>query len=551
MSKKSFIQGAAVLAVAGLLVKILGAIFRIPLGNMIGAVGMAYYQPAYYIYNLFLVLATSGIPVAISRMVSERISCGQFYEADRVFKISRTLMLTIGCCSFVAVFFGAELFAELSNVPNAALAVKAISPALILVPFMASYRGYFQGMQEMTPTAVSQFVEQFFRVAVGLTLAYTLFHSMMKAMQAGGSAFTPEEAGAAGATVGAAAGAVGGLLVMLIVYYKNKGKIQQRIKNERKEHHIKRESGKSILKQIVVIAIPITIGAAVMPIVNIIDVAVVTNRLLASGWEQTVAEDMYGQLSSFCGALINFPQVMTQAVAMSLVPLVAAAFKQKDMPFLRENVESGVRMAVIMGMPCAVGLFTLAEPILLLLYGSEQARASAIAAAPCLMVLSVGVVFLAIVQTLTGVLQGVGKQMIPVRNLVVGVTAKIIITWVLTAIPSINILGAATGTVCAYIIAATLDLKAVTKYTGTHFSFMKTAVKPFISCAVMGLGTWGSYHLLYNLLDGSRLATIGAIMIAVVIYVIMIFVTKTITREELEKLPKGTKLVKIYDKFVR
>lgn len=546
MSKKSFIQGAAVLAVAGLLVKILGAIFRIPLGNMIGAVGMAYYQPAYYIYNLFLVLATSGIPVAISRMVSERISCGQFYEADRVFKISRSLMFTIGCCSFVAVFFGAELFAGLSNVPNAALAVKAISPALILVPFMASYRGYFQGMQEMTPTAISQFIEQLFRVAVGLTLAYTLFH----AMQAGG-AYSPEEAGAAGATVGAAAGAVGGLLVMLIVYYKNKGKIKSRIKNERKEHHIKRESGKSILKQIVVIAIPITIGAAVMPIVNIIDVAVVTNRLLASGWEQTVAEDMYGQLSSFCGALINFPQVMTQAVAMSLVPLVAAAFKQKDMPFLRENVESGVRMAVIMGMPCAVGLFTLAEPILLLLYGSEQARASAIAAAPCLMVLSVGVVFLAIVQTLTGVLQGVGKQMIPVRNLIVGVIAKIVITWFLTAIPSINILGAATGTVCAYIIAATLDMRAVTKYTGTHFSFVNTAVKPFISCAVMGLGTWGSYQLLYNLLDGSRLATIGAIMIAVLIYVIMIFVTKTITREELVKLPKGTKFVKIYDKFVK
>jgi stage V sporulation protein B len=139
MSKKSFIQGAAVLAVAGLMVKVLGAIFRIPLGNMIGDVGMAYYQPAYYIYNLFLVLATSGIPVAISRMVSERISCGQYYEADRVFRISRVLMLAIGCCSFVVVFSGAEVFAELSNVPNAALAVRAISPALILVPFLKYY----------------------------------------------------------------------------------------------------------------------------------------------------------------------------------------------------------------------------------------------------------------------------------------------------------------------------------------------------------------------------------------------------------------------------
>ena len=545
MSKKSFVQGAAVLAVAGLMVKVLGAVFRIPLCNMIGDVGMAYYQPAYYIYNLFLVLATSGIPVAISRMVSERLSFGQYHEADRVFKISRLLMLAIGCCSFVVVFLGADAFAAMAGVKNAALAVKAISPALILVPFMASYRGYFQGMQEMTPTAVSQFFEQVFRVAVGLFLAYTLFH----AMQAGGSAFAPEEAGAAGATVGAVAGAVGGLLVMLIVYYKNKGKIKNRIKNERNEHHIKRESSKSILKQIVVIAIPITIGAAVMPIVNIIDVAVVTNRLLASGWEQKVAEGMYGQLSGFCGALINFPQVMTQAVAMSLVPLVAAAFKQKDMPFLRENVESGVRMAVIMGMPCAVGLFVLAEPILLLLYASKAA--AAISAAPCLMVLSIGVVFLAVVQTLTGVLQGVGKQMIPVRNLVIGVIVKIVVTWFLTAIPSINILGAATGTVCAYMIAALLDLYAVKKYTGTKFSFKNIVIKPFVSCAVMGIGTWGSYHLLYNLLNGSRLATVGAILIAVIIYVIMIFVTKTITREEVAKLPKGGKLVRILDKFMK
>ena len=147
MSKKSFVQGAAVLAAAGLMVKVLGAIFRIPLGNMIGDVGMGYYQPAYYIYNLFLVLATSGIPVAISRMVSERISVGQYYEADRVFKISRALMLVIGCCSFVVVFLGADVFAGFAGMENAALAVKAISPALILVPFMASYRGYFQGMQ--------------------------------------------------------------------------------------------------------------------------------------------------------------------------------------------------------------------------------------------------------------------------------------------------------------------------------------------------------------------------------------------------------------------
>ena len=543
MSKKSFVQGAAVLAVAGLMVKFLGAIFRIPLANMLGDVGMGYYQPAYYIYNLFLVIATAGIPVAISRMVSERYSFGQYYEAQRVFKISRTLMVAIGAASFVIVFTCAEWFVP-DNVPEAVLAVRAISPALVLVPLMASYRGYFQGQQDMTPTAISQFVEQVFRVAVGLFLAYTLFNTMYKSVGA-----SPEEAGAAGATLGAVAGSIGGLLVMLIVYYRSRGQMKSLISQERSEHKVQRESSAAILKQIIVIAIPITIGAAVMPIVNIIDTEIVTSRLIASGWEKDIAVGLYGQLTSFCGALVNFPQVLTQAVAMSLVPLVAAAWKQKDMNHLRTNVESGLRMAVLLGMPCAVGLFVLAEPILLLLYSSQEA--AAISAAPCLMVLSIGVVFLAVVQTLTGVLQGVGKQMIPVRNLVIAVIVKIIITWLLTGIYSVNILGAATGTVCAYAIAATLDIIAVKKYTGAHFSFMKTVVKPFISCAVMGIGAWGSYQLLFNLLDGSRLATVGAILIAMVIYAVMIFVTKTIAREDLVNLPKGTKLVKIYDKFVK
>lgn len=540
MAKKSFVQGAAVLAVAGLLVKFLGAIFRIPLANMIGDVGMAAYQPSYYIYNLFLVLATSGIPVAISRMVSERISVGQYHEADRVFRISRVLMLCIGIVSFVIVFFGAGYYTEMTGAPEAALAVRAIAPGLILVPLMASYRGYFQGQQNMTPTAVSQFIEQLFRVIVGLTLAYVFYNGAIKAT-------SPEAAGAAGATFGAVAGSVGGLVVMLIVYYKNKGRIKSLIRQERRGSTVKHEKSRTILKQIVVIAIPITIGAAIMPIVNIIDTAVVINRLEASGWEHRVALGMYGQLTSFCGSLVNFPQVLTQAVAMSLVPLVAAAHKQRDTKYLQENVQTGFRMAMILGMPCAVGMFVLAEPILLLLYASKAA--SAISAAPCLMVLSIGIVPLAVVQALTGVLQGVGKQMIPVRNLVIGVIVKIIVTWILTGIPAVNILGAATGTVTAYFIAAVLDLLAVRKYTGTRFDLGKTLIKPLISSVVMGLVTWGVFHVMYNVLDGSRMATLIAVLIAVVVYVVMIFVTKAITKEELAKMPKGNKLVKILDKF--
>ncbi|MCI7301529.1 polysaccharide biosynthesis protein [Ihubacter massiliensis] len=545
MAKKSFVQGAAVLAVAGLMVKVLGAIFRIPLGNWIGDVGMANYNPAYYVYNFFLILATAGIPVAISRMVSERVSFGQFGEAHRVFKISRILMLAIGAVSFVVVFFGAEFFAEKVNVPGAALAMRAISPALLFVPVMASYRGYFQGMQDMKPTAISQVIEQVFRVAVGLSLAYFFFHSA--AALGSASKFQPEETGAAGATLGAAAGAVGGLLVMLIVYSMSKGKLKRRIKTQRKMRRV--EPSSSILKKIAIIAVPITIGAAIMPIVNLVDVTIVVKRLQDAGWDPTQARAMYGQLSAFAGSLINFPQVLTQAVAMSLVPLVAAAYKQKDIRYLQENVSTGLRMAVILGLPCALGLFALAEPILVLLYPAREA--SAISAAPCLMVMSVGVVFLSTVQTLTGVLQGVGKQMIPVRNLAIGVVVKIIITWTLTGIKSINILGAAAGTVTAYLIASVLNIIAVRKHTGTKFDLMSTAVKPLISSVVMAICAWGSYKILFTVLSGSRLATVAAILLAMVVYGIMVFATKTVTKEEVAKMPKGDKIVRILDKFIK
>ncbi|MCI9598727.1 MAG: polysaccharide biosynthesis protein [Firmicutes bacterium] len=547
MAKKSFIQGAAVLAAAGLLVKVLGAIFKIPLGNMIGADGMAYYSPAYYVYSFFLVLATAGIPVAISRMVSERVSFGKFGEAHRVFKISRTLMTIIGSLSFLIVFFGAELLSGMFNMPEAALAMRAISPALIFVPVMAAYRGYFQGMQDMGPTAVSQVIEQVFRVVVGLSLAWFFFKSAQSLGVA--SRYSPQESGAAGATLGAAAGAIGGLLVMLIVYALNKSRIKSRIARQKKGMRASRESSTSILKKIAVIAIPITIGASIMPLVNMIDVAVVVNRLQASGWDAAVAKGMYGQLSSFAGSLINFPQVLTQAVAMSLVPLVAAAFKQRDMAYLQENVENGLRMSLILGMPCAFGLFALAEPILVLLYPAQ--KASAISAAPCLMVLSVGVVFLAAQQTLTSVLQGVGKQMIPVCNLGIGIIVKIVITWILTGIPAINILGAATGTVTAYLIAAILNIRAVRKYTGTRFDLGITVVKPFISSGVMAVCAWGLYRLLDVVLGGSRFATVLAILFAVVVYGVMVFVTRTITKEELSKMPKGDKIVRLLDRFIK
>ncbi|MDI9493017.1 MAG: polysaccharide biosynthesis protein [Bacillota bacterium] len=539
MARKTFLQGAVVLGVAGLIIKVMGAVFRIPLANIIGDTGMGYYQTAYPVYVLLLTLSTAGVPVAISRMVAERNALGNNYEAYRVFRISFALLFAIGISSSAVLFFGAEAIVTHLGNPGAKMAMMSIAPALLFVPMMASFRGFFQGLQNMNPTAISQVVEQLFRVSAGLTLAVVLVDRGL-------------EYAAAGASFGATAGSVVGLLTVVGLFLYHRRSILEgvvRIKGERSE------SSSRILIQILAIAIPITIGAAIMPIMNTIDVAIVIKRLAASGFTPDAANSLYGQLTGMAGPLINFPQVLTQAIAMSLVPAVAAAYKRKEMDFLRYNVELGLRTSLILGLPCALGLMTLSEPIMLLLYPAQ--RASAVSAAPSLFILSFGVIFLATVQTLTSVLQGIGKQLISVRNLAVGALAKVVLTYYLTAIPSVNIRGAAVGTVCAYIVASTLNLLAVTKYTGTRFDLRLTIIKPLISGLVMSAFVFATHRVVYivlgNIMDSinkaNALATLLAILVGVLVYFVMLLKTRTITSEELKLLPKEDKWIRLFDRF--
>ena len=535
MSKRTFLQGAVVLGIAGLIIKVLGAVFRIPLANIIGDTGMGYYQTAYPVYVLLLTLSTAGIPVAISRMVAERNAVDNPNAAYQVFRVSFRLLLGIGAVSAAVLFFGAEMIVSHLGKEEAVFAMRAVAPALLVVPMMAAFRGYFQGMQDMKPTAVSQVTEQLFRVAIGLSLAVF---------------FLPKgiEFAAAGASFGATAGAVGGLLAVVFIFMKRHKIIQKSLDPDSKKPV---EKSRQILGQILIIAVPITIGAAIMPIMNTIDLGIVINRLSETGFTADEANSLYGQLTGMAGPLINFPQVLTQAISMSLVPAVAAAYKQKDTEFLKHNVELGLRTALLIGLPCGFGLMTLAEPIMLLLYPAQ--KASALNAAPSLLILAFGVIFLASVQTLTGVLQGIGKQMIPVRNLAIGATAKIVVTYVLTGIPSVNIKGAAIGTVTAYVVASILNLLAVRKYTGVRFNLPMTLGKPLFAGLTMSVVVFALYQIGFtvftSLMGSSNLVNAISAAIAILagafVYGAMLLVTKAITAEEILLLPKGEKLAKI------
>lgn len=530
-----FIKGAAVLGIAGIVIKLLGAVLRIPLTNLIGDAGMSYYGFAYTIYGALLVLSTAGIPVAISRMVSERIAVGEYKNAHKVFKVASAMLFAIGLLSFAICYLGGEAITKFLGNPDAAMAVKAISPALLFVPIFSAFRGYFQGRQNMNPTAISEITEQLVRVIVGLLLAWMFLDKGLK------------EA-AAGASFGASAGSIAGLGIIVVIYFFNRKTIHRKI--DLNNQHV--EETAVILRKIVSIAVPIIIGSEIMPMMTLIDTGIIMTRLQATGWSYEEANSLYGLLSGFCNSLIAFPQVFTQAVAVSLVPAIAAAFKVKDIhgPHgVQESIRLGYRTTMIMAFPCAFGIFSLAEPIMLLLYPAQ--KASAIAAVPTLMIMAISVIFLAITQTSVGVLQSIGKQMVPVVNLAVGCVGKVIVTFILVGIPAFNIKGAAIGTMIAYVVALILNNRAVKKYTGTTFDYNLTYLRPCIAAGLMGVCAFAVHKLVMAVTAHNSIATLAGIMTGVIVYGVLIFALKAISLEEVETMPGGTKLAKILRKFVK
>ncbi|MDR1815411.1 MAG: polysaccharide biosynthesis protein [Clostridiales Family XIII bacterium] len=537
--RKSFIHGAGILAGAGVIIKIIGACFRIPLGNLIGGEGMGYYNAVYPVYTLLVVIATTGIPIAISRLVAEHIAEDDHGGANRVFKVSMAVMLILGIAFFAVLFFGAEAITGVNeSLKGASVAMKAIAPALIFVPVMAAFRGYFQGMQNMKPTALSQVIEQLFRVVCGLALAFFLAKMGL-------------EYAAAGGTFGATAGAAAGVACMAVVYSKFRSsepfrKRREEARQERDPRH--RIATSQILNQLALIALPITLGAIVMPLMWNIDMLVVPRRLADAGFTAIEARSMYGQLTGFAESLMNLPKVLTQAIAISMVPTIVRAWKEKDDAFLHYNVTLGLRFSLIIGLPCAVGFMVLSEPIMLLLYPTKPEDAAG--AAPALFIFGIGVIFLSSIDALTSVLQGVGKQGIPLVNIAIGAVCKLGVTWLLTGIPVFNIKGAAIGTVVAYVVATVLNYRAVKTYTGAHFDFSLTFVRPVTAALIMGAVCAGVYYPLTHFTELPRfIVTVCAILAAAVCYVILLFATKTLEARELRQLPKGEQLYALYRKI--
>lgn len=532
MSKNNFIKGATILAAAGLIVKVLGALFRIPLMNIIGSEGVGLYQMAYPIYSFLLTISTSGIPIAISKIVAEKIALRDYKEAHKVFTQARKLMLIVGIATFLIFALLSEYTANFIGSERAYYSILAISPSLLFVSLICVYRGYFQGMQYMTPTATSQIIEQLGKLIFGLWFASI------------GVKYGPEY-GAAGAIIGVTLAEAAALVLLLGVYRGKSKEIKININRTRSVHSP--ELGRSILSRLVRIAIPITIGSSIMPLVNVADTLIVVNRLTDIGYTVVDAEKLFGLLTGGANPLINFPTVLTIALSMSLVPAISEAYTMKDYRNISIVSQTGIRLTLLMGLPAAAGMATLAKPISALLYGNLP-ELEIYMTGSLLSILSIGVVFLTLIQTLTAILQGMGKVTIPVINLAIGAAFKVIVTYVSVGIPSINIAGAAYGTIICYGIAAILDFIYVIKYSKTSMSFKDIVIKPVIAVAVMSLAVYISFK--YSVVSlGSNIATFFSIAVGVVVYVLILLVIGAVDKRDIELLPGGKRLVRLLNKL--
>ncbi len=513
-------KGATILVIAGIVSKIFGAIFRIPLTNMIGAEGQAYYSAAYAVYNLLFVIATAGFPVAISRMVSSRIAEGDFLNAHKSYKLAMKVSWALGIISFVVMFFGAGAIAAAYKNPGAEASMKAISVALLFTPVVASMRGYYQGRQNMKPTGITEVIEQMMRVAVGLTLAYMFYKTNL-------------QYAAAGATFGASAGIIAALVAMAVIYARDKEPRSKLLEGS----VVKAETDKKRLKELFAFLIPITIGASVMPIMFNIDAGIIVRRLLATGWDPVMAKKLYGLMGGFCDPIINLPNIFIDAICISLMPAVTTAFTLNNKKDMDDHIKTGLKTMMIITYPCAIGLIVLAKPILTMLYYRKYDEA--LLAVPALQILALSIITLSIMRTLQSCLQGIGKMMLPVYNLFIGAIVKAVSSYILLGIPAVNINGAAIGSVLAYVTAGILNFRALKKYTNVSLDMKSIFFRPLVAALIMGAAAIVSYKLLFLITSSNAVSTLVSVMFAAAVYFVSAFLTGAVTKDEIELIPKG------------
>ena len=547
IKKQTFLQGTAVLAMATVLVKLMGFLFKVPLNNIIGEDGFGYFNTAYDVYNVLLMISTTGLPVAMSRMISQAQTLGNHAQIKRIYRTSLYVFLTIGMVgSLGMLFFCRQLSVMVTTNENSWAAIAALAPCVLLICLVSAYRGFFQGQSNMTPTSVSQIFEAVTRLVVGLGLAWLVMKLTGEAaVRAQGIVLASgETAQDYGDITLAAGGAILGVTLgslISVVYLHHKFRQSNQILSLGGGTA---KSTRSTMKELLSIAVPITLGSAGLQIINLFDTMIYMRRLTgALQWTEKMEDSAKG-VYNFCQTVFALPCSFIPTITIAVIPAITASLTRKDLAEAKATSESSVRTMALIAMPCAAGLFVMAEPVIRLLcstYTEDKIQL----AATMLAILGLTVIFNSLVLLLNAIMQAHGDVVTPVVNMLIGGIIKIIVNYILVGQPNLNIVGAPIGTFICYISITALDLIAMKRHISARPAIFKNIIRPGLASAIMGAATFMVYRVLSNAISSWKLACLLSLAFAVVLYAVLVVFLRCLTYEDCMLLPKGEKIAKI------
>ena len=521
--KSTFFGGVAILSAGILLVKLLGAIYRIPLIRMLPNTSVAAYNGAYNIYSFFLNISTAGLPVALSKMVSEARTAGRYNQMGKIFRVALMSFFTMGIISFLGMSVFAQVCADvvLEN-SDAVYCVMALAPSVLCVCIIAAFRGYNQGRQNMVPSATSQIIEAAGKVIVGLALVFYF------ARVVGGE--TGADKAAVGALVGVSVGSIIALLYMLL-YQRRNGMGLESSADVADEAAV-------ILKRLLALAIPITLGASSIGLVTLLDGKLTMMQLKELLGTEDAAKELFG-LYQATMSVYNLPASLMIPITASVIPAVSAAVASRNRKQAGIVSESALRIGYLMAAPMGVGLFVLGGPICQVLLNRDAATTG-----PLLSVLGLASIFVCLYTLSTSILQSNGFVYLPVVSVIIGGVAKICSNLLLVGRPEINIYGAPVGTLICFLIATVLNLLFIKRAVPGAPKYGKVFPKVTAAVVIMGVGARAIYNILMWFLPMS-VSMLGAIAVAVVLYVILVVFLQIFTMQDMRLMPKGDKIAKI------
>ena len=516
---ESFLKGTLILTVASFVVKVIGSLNWIFVSRILGGEGIGLYQMAFPIYFFAMSISQAGVPVAISIITAARVALKDVFGARRVFRVSMALMLFTGLFFSLLTYFSADWLIEWQFIrdPRAYMSVVALAPTIFFVTLLASSRGYLQGWQRMTPTAVSQIVEQIFRV-----LTMVLFASLLLPMGL--------DYAAAGASLGAFAGAIGGLLVLVYFHWKLDKDIEREYGPD-----LAPPAGQApaplgmIVRRIFSLALPVSAASIMLPIVSNLDLLIVPQRLEVAGYTVPQATELFGYLTGMAVPLVNLATILTASLAVSIVPAISEARALQDTKRVYSQTAAAVRISNFVCFPAFVVVLVLATPISTLIYNAPGAG-------PAVLVSSFSIVLLGLHQVSTAVLQGLGHPKIPMINMILAAVVKVVLNWVLTAIPWLGIMGAAWATAADMGVAAVINLYFIWRYIGYRMELLQL-VKTMFAAAVMAGAVQIFYSFVMETFAVNAAATFGSVLVGVVVYIAALILVRGLLEEDMARIP--------------